>query len=558
MSRRNRDEAPEDYENPEDAQAQEEEEEAASPSTFSLEGTPSWLVSAGFHTLLLLLLSFIAAAQLQKPAPEAILANIAEPLPPKEPLTENLKPSEIPSRPDVPAKEVTVPTPVILTEKVEISDHVETPNLAAETHDAKGEETNYTLAEAGGPGLGGNTSGDAGDAAGYGVMGVGAGGLGGRGSGGLGSGGGGKGAGVFGLRGQGGQKLAALAGGGGGPMTEAAVERALAWLSKHQEQDGHWDCVKYGGMAKPRENVKLPMGYDVAVTGLATLAFLGAGHTTTSPKYGGVVRKALYWLDEKQNKQTGKWPGSHYGQGIAALAMAEAYGMGCGHQDAAQKAMDYVKFSQNPNGGWNYGTGEAGDDENGKLHGRNRSDTSVSGWQIMAAKSGKIAELKVDSSIFVNAQKYFGSVGMGDYEGGGEAKIFYSLTDGKTAVNKTEGEDAIRSITMLSMLFMGDQGQGPWMQKAADEVKAKGVDLRNFYYLYYGTLTMFQIGGPHWKAWNEMMKDPLIKIQKSGGDDDGSWDPDAMHGPYGGRVYQTALGAMTLEVYYRYLPVLGK
>jgi hypothetical protein len=35
----------------------------------------------------------------------------------------------------------------------------------------------------------------------------------------------------------------------------------------------------------------------------------------------------------------------------------------------------------------------------------------------------------------------------------------------------------------------------------------------------------------------------------------GSWDPDPVWGMHGGRVYATALAAMTLEVYYRYLPM---
>jgi hypothetical protein len=37
----------------------------------------------------------------------------------------------------------------------------------------------------------------------------------------------------------------------------------------------------------------------------------------------------------------------------------------------------------------------------------------------------------------------------------------------------------------------------------------------------------------------------------------GSWDPDPLWGGYGGRVYSTAVGALCLEVYYRYLPTHG-
>ena len=34
----------------------------------------------------------------------------------------------------------------------------------------------------------------------------------------------------------------------------------------------------------------------------------------------------------------------------------------------------------------------------------------------------------------------------------------------------------------------------------------------------------------------------------------GSWDPDPVWGGHGGRVYATAMAAVTLEVYYRYVP----
>jgi hypothetical protein len=77
----------------------------------------------------------------------------------------------------------------------------------------------------------------------------------------------------------------------------------------------------------------------------------------------------------------------------------------------------------------------------------------------------------------------------------------------------------------------------------------------NLYYWYYGTLCMFQKGGDHWKSWNEPMKQILPEKQRKDGDFDGSWDVfyDFNGGHiYGGRVMSTSLGALCLEVYYRY------
>ena len=70
---------------------------------------------------------------------------------------------------------------------------------------------------------------------------------------------------------------------------------------------------------------------------------------------------------------------------------------------------------------------------------------------------------------------------------------------------------------------------------------------------------MFQVGGTHWKKWNEAMKDAIVKHQhpRGSGARTGSWDPIGPWGHDGGRVYSTATMVMCLEVYYRYDRVFG-
>jgi hypothetical protein len=74
----------------------------------------------------------------------------------------------------------------------------------------------------------------------------------------------------------------------------------------------------------------------------------------------------------------------------------------------------------------------------------------------------------------------------------------------------------------------------------------------NFYYWYYGTYAMFQLGGQPWHDWNEKMKAALLPHQRRGGCEDGSWDAECPWSLTGGRVYATAINALTLEIYYRY------
>ncbi len=76
---------------------------------------------------------------------------------------------------------------------------------------------------------------------------------------------------------------------------------------------------------------------------------------------------------------------------------------------------------------------------------------------------------------------------------------------------------------------------------------------QDFYLWYYATHAMHNMGGEHRVWWNRRIRDVLVENQCKTGDDEGSWDyENAKWGKRGGRVYTTALGALCLEVYYRY------
>ena len=50
----------------------------------------------------------------------------------------------------------------------------------------------------------------------------------------------------------------------------------------------------------------------------------------------------------------------------------------------------------------------------------------------------------------------------------------------------------------------------------------------------------------------------VVGRQVKEGPQAGSWDTDDLWGGYGGRVYTTALATLTLEVYYRFLPLYAE
>ena len=78
----------------------------------------------------------------------------------------------------------------------------------------------------------------------------------------------------------------------------------------------------------------------------------------------------------------------------------------------------------------------------------------------------------------------------------------------------------------------------------------------NYYYWYYGSLAMHQNQGDVWKKWNQRLQPILLRNQvRTNRRDDGSWDPIGEWGFQAGRPVITALATLSLEVYYRYLPL---
>jgi hypothetical protein len=104
--------------------------------------------------------------------------------------------------------------------------------------------------------------------------------------------------------------------------------------------------------------------------------------------------------------------------------------------------------------------------------------------------------------------------------------------------------------------FLEVGGPGPASEEAAAYLLENRSDRGeyNIYYLYYGTLAMYQHGGDAWSTWNARVRDDVVARQRGKGHMAGSWDPDdSPYGVKGGRIYGTALATLTLEVYYRFL-----
>jgi hypothetical protein len=345
---------------------------------------------------------------------------------------------------------------------------------------------------------------------------------------------------LAGLRSAAGRKAAGMAR-GATPESETAVEMALKWFLNHQQADGSWlldhrtryctpDCNAHGMVINAR----------VAATSLALLPFLGAGYTHREGKYHKEIARGLKFLERhfEKNGNAAGTNGGMYAHGLATITLCEAYNM-TGDRALlrqAQRAINFIPYAQDPvGGGWRYVPGQPG-------------DTSIVGWQLMALKSGQISGITVPKRTIDNAARFLDSVQL---KGGFEYGYLPTHTESRTSTT---------AIAILCRMLMGWERDYKKLVDGVQHLSVIGPSETDYYYNYYATQVMHNFEGPMWDRWNLQMRDQLVKTQSKRGHSAGSWYIDGGeddHNDMGGRHYCTALATMTLEVYYRYLPLYG-
>ena len=219
----------------------------------------------------------------------------------------------------------------------------------------------------------------------------------------------------------------------------------------------------------------------------------------------------------------------------------------------------YVEYCQDPvGGGWRYDPKQKG-------------DTSAAGWQVMALKSAYMCGIEVNSETIRKARRFLNFV---SYESGSYYGYTHPLGPGEP---KRKG---LTSVGLLSQMYLGWTKENPALGTGVRWLAARGPSVGNWkigqmsipqadkdnfksgmYYNYYATQVVHQYGGPLWEEWNKEMRDFLIATQVTEGPAKGSWffqDADELGYIHGGRLYATTLSALTLEVYYRYLPLFNE
>ncbi len=341
------------------------------------------------------------------------------------------------------------------------------------------------------------------------------------------------------------------------PTAVTATDAGLDWLVRHQAAGGYWDCDGFEAACR-KNRCGGPGGplFDPGVSGLALLCFLGRGDTHKSGDHQSTVRNGLKYLKGIQDAEGcfGPRTSNHftYNHAIATLAMAEAYGMTQSplFKSSAQHGIDFIHQCQNPYLAWRYGVRPQD------------NDTSVTGWMVMALKSGVLAGLAVDPAALDGARAWMDKVTEPEYGRAGYTARGNGPSRPQELMDRfpADKSESLTAVAILTRIFCGEKTTSDMVSRGADlcakspPVWDEAAGTVDFYYWYYGTLAMFQVGGDRWKRWNDAMTTSIVAHQRMDPTDDrrGSWDPVDPWSAEGGRVYATAVNTLNLEVYYRY------
>lgn len=324
---------------------------------------------------------------------------------------------------------------------------------------------------------------------------------------------------------------------GGTRGTQKAVMEGLKWLQRRQGSDGMWSLTGPYPNGASTENKE-------AATGLALIAFQGAGYTPEGDSKGPFTRTvARGWTsllasqaDNGNFFQDGRGTGRLYTHAICTIAICELYGMTreSKYRDAAQRAINYCVKTQAPEGGWRYTPNRD-------------NDLSVTGWFVIALQSARMAGLDVPSTTLSGIRDYLDIVSRN-----GGSEYAYSHRHGPTLSMTSEG--------LLSRQYLGWRHEDPRLQRGADllieNLPSWEEGDRDCYYWYYATQVCHHMESHHWRVWNERMREVIPSNQILEGRERGSWDPRGDRwATSGGRLFGTCLSIYMLEVYYRHLPI---
>ena len=309
---------------------------------------------------------------------------------------------------------------------------------------------------------------------------------------------------------------------------DQAIDGALQYLAANQDREGAWSASY--------------RGKNPAITALAVMAFLSAGHVPGEGRYGDVVRKGVEYVLRSQAPNGLIASEGHYEMyqhGICTLMLAEVVGMTDGKlaeevriklEKAIKITLEGQRQSGFHKGGWRY-----------QVRGTD-SDISVTGWQVMSLRAAKNVGCDVPPERIQMAVEFINNCydpNTGGYRYMPQANVTPACTGTSILALELCGKEYHRSETSLRA--------GGFLLKN-DLTRGRG---HYFYGVYYCAQAMFQLGDNYWKSYRAKLHEQLLPAQMANGSWGGRVSDDVQFGPN----YCTSMAVLALTVEYRLLPI---
>ncbi len=309
---------------------------------------------------------------------------------------------------------------------------------------------------------------------------------------------------------------------------DQAVDGALAYLAANQDREGAWSASY--------------RGKNPAITALAVMAFLSAGHIPGEGRYGDIVQRGIEYVLRSQAPNGLIASEGHYEMyqhGICTLMLAEVVGMTDGKlaeevRIKLEKAVKITLDAQRQNGyhkgGWRYQVRSTD------------ADISVTGWQVMSLRAAKNVGCDVPPERIQWAVDFINNCHdpyTGGYRYMPNANITPACTGTSVLALELCGREYHRSPTSLKA--------GAYLLKN-DLTRGRG---HYFYGIYYCSQAMFQLGDNYWNSYRAKLHEQLLPAQNANGAWVGRVSDDVQFGPN----YCTSMAVLALTVEYRLLPI---
>lgn len=297
-----------------------------------------------------------------------------------------------------------------------------------------------------------------------------------------------------------------------------ALLAARDWLVSTQEPSGEWDPVRWGGAAE----------FRIALTGLATLALLGDDRPSAE-KAALSAAESLVASQQESGHLGPPFRDSLYNHAIGCLALVELSRAHppAGTTSSAARAIEVLVEAQDPRGAWGYSSSRDGLIEN----------ESISIWALRALVSWQSLGHAVDPHVLEAGFQWF------------ERSFQNTSTPryiGRGGHVCGDGSSPIAAFAVL----LGTGTESRMARAAIDRLlRRAGSSFRASpccYDQYFLSLAMKASETPALVRYGSRARRLLVESQVRTGPERGSWAPEDRWGGVGGRLYTTALAALTL------------